>query len=200
MTTRLVHPWCERNKEPILEALRQELLDRGTILEVGSGSGQHAVFFARHLPSYDWQPSDINDDNLASIRAWIEADKPANVRMPLRLEVTDADWGIPPVEAVFSANMIHITPWECCLGLLAGARRHLVAGGLLFLYGPFRIDGRHTADSNRDFDEGLQKRDPRWGVRDLEAVCNVATGFTLKRRAEMPANNQLLVLQLVAKR
>ena len=193
MDAKLCHPWTDRNKEPILEVFRRFLPARGTVLEIGSGSGQHAVFFAEHLPELQWLPSDVSAENLASIREWAGERNLPNLLEPVFLDVLEREWGTGTIEAVFNANMIHITPWECCLGLLAGARRNLVQGGLLFLYGPFRIDDRHTADSNARFDTSLREQDPRWGIRDLEAVCEAAGGFELVERAEMPANNQTLV-------
>jgi len=194
-TKKLTHPWPERNKEPILEVFRRVLPSSGTVLEVGSGSGQHAAFFAEKLPTLSWIPSDIEPENLASIREWRDETDHPNLFEPIRLDVLADDWGIDPVEAVFSANMIHITPWECCLGLLEGARRHVTPGGLLIFYGPFRIGGEHTAESNATFDESLHDRDPRWGVRDLETVCDAAGGFALEERVEMPANNQVLIFR-----
>ena len=195
MDEKLCHPWTDRNKEPILEVLRRFLPARGTVLEVGSGSGQHAVFFAEHLPKVQWLPSDVSAENLTSIREWAGERNLPNLLEPLFLDVLEREWKTGAIEAVFNANMIHITPWECCLGLLAGARRHVVEEGLLILYGPFRIDDQHTADSNAQFDTSLRERDPRWGIRDLEAVCEAAEGFELVERAEMPANNQTLVFR-----
>ena len=195
MDAKLCHPWTDRNKGPILEVFRRVLPARGTVLEIGSGSGQHAVFFAERLPGLQWLPSDINEENLASIREWAGERNLPNLLEPLYLDVLEGEWKTDAVEAVFSANMIHITPWECCLGLLAGARRQVVEGGLLILYGPFRIGDRHTADSNAEFDTSLTDRDPSWGVRDLEEVCEAAEGFELVERTEMPANNQTLVFR-----
>ena len=195
MTVKLTHPSSERNKRPILEALQRVLPATGTVLEIASGSGQHAVFFSEHLPGITWLPTDIAPERLASIRAWREDSLQSNCLEPCRLDVLDDDWRIAPVEVIFSANMVHITPWSCCLGLLSGAHRHLAPGGLLIFYGPFRIAGEHTAPSNADFDESLRQRDPEWGVRDLEAICDAAAGFRLEERVEMPANNQMLVFR-----
>ena len=194
-TKKLTHPWPERNKEPILEVFRRVLPSSGTVLELGSGSGQHAAFFAEQLPTLSWIPSDIEPENLASISEWRNETDHPNLFEPIRLDVLADDWGIDSVEVVFSANMVHITPWKCCLGLLDGARRHVTPGGQLILYGPFRIGGEHTAESNAAFDESLRDRDPRWGVRDLEAVRDVASGFVLEERVEMPANNQVLIFR-----
>jgi SAM-dependent methyltransferase len=192
---KLEHPWCERNKKPILEVFRRVLPEKGTVLEVGSGSGQHAAFFAQHLPGLDWLPSDIEDENLESIRAWrAEAARP-NLLDPVRLDVVADRWPVDQVDVVFSANMVHITPWDCCLGLLAGARRHLEQDGLLIMYGPFRIGGEHTAQSNEEFDASLRDRDSRWGVRDLGAIRDAGVGLEFEDRFEMPANNQILVFR-----
>lgn len=193
--TKLEHPSSERNKQPILDVLRRVLPLRGTVLEIAGGSGQHAVFFAENLPGITWLPTDIDEEWLASIRAWRADSKCSSILEPRRLDVLDEDWDVGTVDVVFSSNMVHITPWECCLGLLAGARRHLTPGGLLVFYGPFRIGGEHTAPSNAAFDESLRGRDPRWGVRDLEAIRDAAAGLVLKERIEMPANNQMLVLR-----
>jgi cyclopropane fatty-acyl-phospholipid synthase-like methyltransferase len=193
--TKLDHPSSERNKEPILEVLRRILPKTGTVLEIAGGSGQHAVFFAKNLPGITWLPTDIDEERLASIRAWREDSTCDNLLEPRRLDVLDDDWGIGTVDVIFSSNMIHITPWECCLGLLAGARRHLTAGGLLVFYGPFSIGGEHTAPSNAAFDDSLRGRDPSWGVRDLDAIGDAASGLVLEERDEMPANNQILVFR-----
>lgn len=193
--TKLEHPWSERNKQPILEVLRRVLPDEGTVLEVGSGSGQHAAFFSRQLPGLEWLPSDIDDDNLESIRAWRADTGRQNLLEPIRLDVVSDQWPVDLVDVVLSANMVHISPWACCLGLLAGARRHLVKNGLLIMYGPFRIGGEHTAESNEIFDGNLRDRDPSWGVRDLEAIQDAAFGLELEDRFEMPANNQTLIFR-----
>jgi SAM-dependent methyltransferase len=190
-------PAPERNKTPIFEVLQRVLPERGTLLEVASGSGQHAAFFAQHLPGWTWLPSDIDPDNLASIRAHRAAAGCDGFREPRALDVTDADWDVPPLDAGFSANMIHIAPFDACLGLLRGMGRYLKPSGKLVLYGPFRIAGQHTAPSNATFDADLRARDPRWGVRDLETVVKHAleNGFRLVERVEMPANNLCVVFE-----
>lgn len=193
--TKLVHPSSERNKQPILDVLLRLLPSTGRVLEIAGGSGQHAVFFAEHIPGITWQPTEIEAERLASIRAWRKESKLENFLAPRRLDVLDDDWGLGSFDAVFNANFIHITSWKCCLGLLAGARRHLSSGGLLIFYGPFRIGGEHTAPSNAAFDDDLRGRDAEWGVRDLEAVVDAAEGFRLAERVEMPANNQVLVFR-----
>ena len=193
--SKLIHPWSERNKKPILEVLRGILPEKGTVLEVGSGSGQHAAFFSQHLPGLDWLPSDIDDENIESIRTWRAESKRRNLLEPIRLDVVSDPWPVDLVDVVFNANMVHIAPWDCCLGLLTGARRHLAQYGLLIMYGPFRIGGEHTAESNQDFDADLRARDPSWGIRDLEAIRDAALGLELEDRFEMPANNQTLVFR-----
>ncbi|HET6282790.1 MAG TPA: DUF938 domain-containing protein [Polyangia bacterium] len=190
-----IWPAAERNKQPILEVLRRVLPAEGTVLEVASGTGQHAAFFASQLPALSWQPSDIDDQNLVSIRAWVDEARRSNLRPPCKLDVTQPDWGVGTVEAIFNANMIHIAPWACCVGLVAGVGRHLAPSGVLVMYGPFRVGGAHTAVSNAEFDLSLKSRDPQWGVRDCEAVTALAeeAGLKLQERVPMPANNQILV-------
>lgn len=183
----------ERNKQPILEVLQRVLPAAGTLLEIASGTGQHAVHFAQNLTGWTIQPSDVEPENLASIAAYrLEAGLP-NLREPLRLDVADATW--PTASAIFNANLIHIAPWQATLDLLRGAGRQLAPGDKLVLYGPFKLGGAHTAPSNQSFDDSLRARDPSWGVRDLEAVVSVAAshGLTLDERVEMPANNQTLI-------
>jgi hypothetical protein len=190
-------PAAERNKQPILEVLRRYFPARGHVLEVASGSGQHAAFFAAQLPGLTWQPSELDPQLRASIAAWVEEAALPNLLAPRALDVCESDWGVGQVDAIFNANMIHIAPWECCLGLLAGAGRQLRAGGVLALYGPFRLNGAHTAPSNAEFDASLRARDARWGVRDCEEVVAQAErhGLTLEAREPMPANNQTLLLR-----
>jgi len=186
-------PAAVRNREPILEVLSRVLPARGAVLEVASGTGEHAAFFATALPGLVWQPSEHDVEAFASIIAWTEG--LPNVRAPLRLDAAQDPWPVTTVDAVFNANMIHIAPWEACLGLLRGAGRHLGPGGVLVLYGPYTLAGRHTAPSNAAFDDDLRRRDPSWGVRDLDAVAEAAQarGLVLRERVAMPANNQTLV-------
>ena len=188
---------CERNREPILAVLKEELPERGLVLEVASGTGMHAVWFAPRLPGVTWQPSDADDAALASIAAWREAEPAENLLPPVRVDVLAPAWPVTEADAVFNANMIHISPWSCTLALLSGASRILSPGAPLILYGPYRIGGRHTAPSNERFDESLRARDPRWGVRDLDVVAKVAAdeGFTFERMVPMPANNLTVVLR-----
>ena len=190
-------PAPERNKAPILEVLARVFPADGHVLEVASGSGQHAAHFARALPGLRWQPSDVDDDNLASIAAWVQEAGLDNLELPLRVDVLTADWNIEPVDAVFCANMIHIAPWRCAEGLLAGVGRYLRAGGYFVLYGPFRLGDAHTSPSNEAFDQGLRRQDPAWGVRDLETVVDFADkrGLAFVERVAMPANNQSVVFR-----
>jgi hypothetical protein len=155
------------------------------------------VWFAEQMPDLVWQPSDVDEGALASIAAWIAHTGVGNVRAPLRLDVTEEPWPVDKVEAMFNANMIHIAPEDACHGLLRGAGRTLVPGGVLVVYGPFRIGGAHTAPSNAAFDADLRQRDPRWGVRDLETVVALAqaNGLRFEERVAMPANNQTLVFR-----
>lgn len=194
--TKLTWPAPERNKQPILSVLKRVLPASGALLELASGTGQHATYFAEQLPSWTFQPSDLDPANLASIASWVCEAKLPNVHEPLRIDVCDDDWGVDQVDAIYNANLIHIAPWAAAVGLLRGAERYLSTAGLLVLYGPFRIAGQHTAPSNQSFDESLKQRDPSWGVRDLEQLVSLAEqhGLTLHERIEMPANNQTLVL------
>ncbi|MCW7538740.1 class I SAM-dependent methyltransferase [Aquabacterium sp. A7-Y] len=195
MTSRLHSPAAERNRIPITEVLRQVLPAQGAALEIASGTGQHVAHFAVALPGWQWQPSDPDAQLLESIGSWAQG--LANVLPAVPLDVTAPDWRLPRYDAIFCANMIHIAPWNACLALLRGAAAHLRPEGLLVLYGPYRIAGRHTAPSNQAFDADLRQRDPAWGVRDLEQVQDVAQaqGLHLQQRFEMPANNQCLVFR-----
>lgn len=197
MSSKLTWPAAERNKQPILEVLQRALPKTGTLLEIASGTGQHAVHFAAHLPALTYQPSDVDDTNLASITAWRSEAKLPNLLEPLRLDVCEDPWPVGQVQAMYNANMVHIAPWECAIALLRGAGEHLTRDGVLVLYGPFRLGGAHTAPSNQTFDEDLRRRDPRFGVRDLEDVVARAAerGLQLDERVEMPANNQSLVFR-----
>lgn len=187
-------PAAERNRGPILAELQRLLPARGLLLEIASGTGQHAAHAAAGLPGWRWLPSDADPASLPSIRAWCAGQD--RVLAPLVLDVLQPLWpGVPtPVDAVFCANLIHIAPWACCAGLMQGAARHLGAGGLLLTYGPYLEDGVHTAPGNRDFDAELRRRDPAWGLRrreDVEAAA-AAAGLVLQERVAMPANNLLL--------
>lgn len=194
------YPATQRNQQPILEVLQRILPDGPiTVLEVASGSGQHGLHFVRAMSHVTWQPSDIDDVGLASIEAWRADSKQDNLLAPVRLDATDEEWPVAKVDAIFSANMVHISPWAATLGLLAGAGRVLKDDGLLILYGPYRITGRKTAESNEAFDESLQGRDPAWGLRKLDDVIDAAAkhGLLLKEIVDMPANNVTVVFERV---
>ena len=185
---------CERNKEPILEVLREAFADRTRVVEIGSGTGQHAVHFARHLPHLAWQPTD-RSEFLAGLAARVAAEGPSNLAAPLELDVLQDPW--PPLrgDALFSANTLHIMSWPAAQAMFAGLGRVLAADGVLAIYGPFKYGGRFTTASNAAFDQMLRERDPASGVRDFEAVDALAraAGLTLQADHDMPANNQLLI-------
>ncbi|BCL76589.1 SAM-dependent methyltransferase [Jeongeupia sp. HS-3] len=193
---RLFAPATGRNRDAILAVLQRVLPETGTVLEIASGSGQHAAYFASALPALVWQTSDPDAPSRASIAAWTAPAVPV-MPPPLALDVRDADWGIASAQALVCINMIHISPWSATLALFAGAARVLPAGGVVYLYGPYRRDGAHTAPSNAAFDAQLQSVDPAWGVRDLEAVTAVAfeAGFELTEVVAMPANNLSVVFR-----
>jgi hypothetical protein len=193
----LLAPAVARNRDPILAVLRQHLPASGTVLEIASGTGEHAAYFAPQFPQLIWQPSDTNPDALASIEAHRAAANAPNLRAPIELDVTAARWPIAQADAMVSINMIHIAPWEAAQGLFAGAARLLAAGQVLYLYGPFKQNGEHTAPSNAEFDASLRASDPRWGVRDVVDVRALADehGFDFGARVAMPANNLSLVFR-----
>lgn len=188
-------PAAGRNRAPIVEVLRRVLPARGLVLELASGSGEHSLYFAQELPALTFQPSDLEPAALASIDAWRVHRGLPNVLPPLRIDTTEARWPIEHADAVLCINMVHIAPWSAALGMFAGAARLLPPGGVLFMYGPYKIGGVHTAPSNARFDEGLRAQDPSWGVRDLESLQQVAQGHALQLRetVAMPANNFSLV-------
>ncbi|WP_424135676.1 DUF938 domain-containing protein [Roseomonas chloroacetimidivorans] len=191
-------PAAARNRDPILAVLRRWLPPKGLVLEVASGSGEHAVHFAGALPHLEFQPTDPDPGALASIDAWVAGEGRGNIRPALRLDAEGEEWPVTRADAVLCINMIHIAPWAATLGLLRGAAARLPTGGPLILYGPYRREGRHTAPSNADFDEDLRRRNPEWGVRDLEAVADAAAacGFEGAGIQEMPANNLMLRFRL----
>jgi hypothetical protein len=190
-------PSTQRNREPILAVLRRVLPATGLVLEVASGSGEHAIFFAEALPGIVWQPSEPDADNRASIAAWTSQSGLPNVRPPLALDVTDETWPLPRADALVNINMVHIAPWAACEGLMRGAGRLLAPGAPLYLYGPFHRGGQPTAPSNEAFDRGLRAKNPAWGVRHLEAVAEEAErqGLALDEIVEMPSNNFSLVFR-----
>lgn len=193
---KLDYPATGRNGEAIQDVLTGRLPEAGLVLEIASGSGQHGVRFATAFPGIRWQPSDPDPEALASIDAYRSDGGPENLLPALHLDVTADVWPIDAADALFCANMIHIAPWSATLGLFAGARRILSPGAPMILYGPYRIDGQHTAPSNEAFDRSLKSRDPEWGVRDLGEVAAVgAPDFELEDRIAMPANNFTVVFR-----
>jgi len=190
-------PAAERNRDAILSVLARVLPRSGVVLEIASGTGQHAVHCAAALPDIVWQPSDPDADARDSIAAWRAHAGLANLNAPLALDVLNDDWDIGHVAAIVCINMIHIAPWEAAESLFRGAGARLAAGGVLYLYGPYRRNGAHTAPSNEAFDQQLRARDPRWGVRDMEAVAALGekASLTLVETVAMPANNFSVVFE-----
>lgn len=206
-------PATQRNREPILQVLQQVLPPDGAVLEISSGTGEHAVFLAPRLRSPAWITSDPSPEARASIAAWQAYSAADNLYGPVALDVREAPWPVEqsplpeplqaldlaqqPIRAIVNINMIHIAPWAACLGLMAGAERLLPAAGILYLYGPFKQNGQHTAPSNATFDASLQARNPEWGVRDLEAVIAIAQQhqLSLLKTVDMPANNLSVIFQ-----
>ncbi|HEY4122899.1 MAG TPA: DUF938 domain-containing protein [Byssovorax sp.] len=195
-------PATHRNRAPILDVLRRLLPSSARVVEVASGSGEHAVFFARALPGVSWQPTDVDADALASIDAHAADEGLANVLPARRVDAREPGWadglreGDAP-HAIFASNMIHIAPFEACVGLFAGGARLLRTGELVVLYGPFRFGGEFSADSNAAFDASLRARDPTWGVRDLDDVSRVAAaaGFDRAEVVALPANNHVVAFR-----
>lgn len=195
-------PSTQRNREPILEILLQVLPKKGTVLEVASGTGEHGIFFSYHLAPRLWLPSDPNPELRASIIAWQEFLPCSYILPPLDLDASAEVWPVErdfllesPITAIVNINMIHISPWSACLGLMAGAGRILKSGGILYLYGPYKQNGQHTAPSNVTFDEYLQSQNSAWGVRNLQNVIAAAAANNLKLEQvySMPANNLSVV-------
>jgi hypothetical protein len=206
-SARLSSAACERNRQPMLEVLRRVLAPTGRALEIASGTGQHVAWFARHLPGWNWQPTDLDERSLASIAAWCFGDEtegalgdesPAlvNVEPPRRLDVRETPWSVEgPFDALVCANMLHIAPWACCAALMQGAARHLAESGVLVTYGPYLVEGEPAAPGNLAFDADLRARDRAWGLRQLGDVAAEAAraGLRLRERVTMPANNLMLV-------
>lgn len=194
---KLSAPATERNREPIAAVLENVLPERGTVLEIASGTGEHAVYLAGRFPHLLWQPSDPDPGALASIRAWRNEAGPTNLLEPLRLDAAEAAWPVGSADAILCVNMVHISPWAATEGLIRGAWRVLASGAPLVLYGPYRRAGVPTAASNLAFDASLKARNPEWGLRDLEAVEGEAArhGLRLERALEMPANNLTIVFR-----
>lgn len=200
-------PATQRNRQPILEVLKQYVSPTGTVLEIASGTGEHACFLASHFPNCGWLPTDVNPIALSSIEAWRHRSSLDNLLPAIFLDVRDLPWSVETVplpkplqgtnfsvddvRAIASINMVHISPWEACQGLVTGAGRILPTGGVLYLYGPYKRNGSHTSSSNAAFDQSLRSRNPEWGVRDLEAVITLADAQNLEltQVVNMPANN-----------
>ncbi len=193
----------DRNRGPILDVLRRVLPASGAVLEIASGTGQHAVFFAGQLPGITWQPSDVGPVALASIEAWRAEAALPNVLAPLTIDVTVPSWDArlaAAPDAIVCINMIHIAPWAACEGLVVGAARLLRPGGVLYLYGPFLFGGRFTAPSNEQFDATLRETSSAWGVRDIDEVAVLAHRAGLEREGiiDMPANNHSVIFRRTA--
>jgi hypothetical protein len=190
-------PAALRNREPIAEILGEWLPRAGLVLEIASGSGEHAVYFAERFPALEWQPSDVHPDALSSIAAWREASRRPNLRAPLVIDAASAAWPIDRADAVLSINMVHISPWASALGLIEGAVRLLSLGAPLMMYGPWLKDDVATAPSNLDFDADLKRRDAEWGLRRVEDFAAEAErrGLRLAAVRSMPANNLMLLLR-----
>lgn len=194
---RLSAPAALRNREFIAEVLKGVLPEQGTVLEIASGTGEHVSLFAATFPDLTWQPSDIDTQALASIEDWVKQSPLKNLLPPVTLNVEEDQWPLSRADAIININMIHISPYTACEGLMKGASRMLPEGGVLVLYGPFKRNGVHTAMSNEQFDASLRVRNPSWGVRDVAEVAATASssGLKLKKEVSMPANNLVLVFQ-----
>lgn len=189
-------PAAERNREPIAEVLTRWLPPKGLVLEVASGTGEHAVHFARGFPQLQWLPSDPDPQAIESIAAWRGEAGLANLLPPVRLDAAAGDWPVPHADALLCINMVHISPWAATLGLFAGAARLLEAGAPLILYGAYRQAGVETSPSNEAFDASLRSRNPAWGLRSVEEVAAaVEAHFTLADKVDMPANNLTLLFR-----
>jgi hypothetical protein len=190
-------PATLRNRDFILDVLRDVLPMTGVILEIASGSGEHVVHFARNFPALVFQPSDPESDALLSVAAWVKATRVTNVRAPIALDALHSVWPIASADGIICINMVHISPWDATVGLIRGAAAILPPGSPFYLYGPYKRKGFTTAPSNQAFDRNLRDRDPTWGLRDLEAVAAIAqsVGFSIPAVTEMPANNLTVVFR-----
>ena len=184
---------CERNKDPILKILKHGFNNSNLVLEIGSGTAQHAVYFGKHLSHLNWQPTDLNE-NLASIKERIELEATDNVKSPIELDVSKHPWPVLDVDAVFTANTFHIMSWELVENFFVGLGEVLNRRGALCVYGPFKYRGKYTSESNKKFDGFIKSRDPQSGIRDFEAVNKLAIeqGLRLLEDHQMPANNQCI--------
>ena len=196
---KLDFPATERNRESILSVLNRVLPARGDILEIASGSGQHAVFFQKNLPNCIWQTSDVDPKNLASIKAWIASDCPG-MPNPIKLDAEAKSWTLPKnadVQAIVCINMLHIVSWSCAINFLCNAGAVLNGGGILYLYGPYKVEGIPFKDSNINFDCALRTQNPEWGIRNLEnIICEAEkVGFSFEKTVAMPANNLSVIFR-----
>lgn len=187
---------CERNKGPILEVLRKVFSKTGTVLEIGSGTGQHAVHFSTHLPHLVWQPTELGE-NVAMLKSRIDLEGPGNLLPAKELDVLRIDWGLEETDAIFIANVFHIAPIKVMHSCLKGTSKCLKRLGIFCVYGPFRFGGEFTSPSNAEFDSSLKTNNPEWGIRDFEQLCQVAEeeDLAFQHNYSMPANNQLLVFK-----
>lgn len=192
-----IAPAAARNRDPIAAVLRDWLPPSGLVLEVASGTGEHAVAFAQAFPELEWQPSDADPEALESIAAWRDEAGLPNLHSPTSLDVAQAGWAVERADAILSVNMVHISPWAASLGLLAGAARLLPPGGPLILYGPWLVEGEPLAPSNRQFDASLRERNPEWGIREVGGFAREAgaRGLMLEEQRAMPANNRMLLFR-----
>lgn len=193
--TKAFAPAAERNQRPILDVLRRTLPSEGFVLEIASGTGQHASFFSRQMTKIRWQPSDASPEALESITARVREAKRDNLLPPLALDVRAIPWPLVDADAIVCINMIHIAPWEATVALFEGASQILGDAQPLITYGPYRLHGTHTAQSNASFDQSLRARNPEWGVRDIDDLQELGeeTGFELGERVAMPVNNMTLI-------
>jgi hypothetical protein len=190
-------PATIRNRDPILDVLKHTMPENGLVLEIASGSGEHAAYFAPRLQGLTWQPSSPTPESRASIVSWAKETTCKNLLTPVNLDVLVNPWPVPYADAIICINLLHISSWAVTKSLMAGAARTLHKGGILYLYGPFKIDGKHTSISNQAFHESLTNRDAEWGIRDLEKVIFEAKTQGLKhiQRVQMPANNQSIIFE-----
>lgn len=197
-------PATQRNREVILETLLQVLPPQGTVLEIASGTGEHSIYFAPYLQPRQWIASDPNPTAIASITDWQKHHPSDNLAAPLQIDVTATDWhqrlASQDIQTIVNINMIHISPWQACLGLMSGAKKLLPVKGILYLYGPFKQDGKHISESNAEFDASLRYQNPEWGVRDLEDIIAIAAdqNLSLKEIKPMPANNLSVIFEMSA--
>ncbi|MTI10357.1 DUF938 domain-containing protein [Rhodospirillaceae bacterium RKSG073] len=196
---RLYAPSTARNKEPILKVLKEYIPTSGQALEIACGSGEHGLHFSKSFPALIWQPTDIETAHIDSANAHREAENRSNMKEARYLDVTSKDWQTEPLDLIYNANMIHISPWDCTIGLLSGAGRHLKTDGILFMYGPYKFSNQHTAESNAQFDMSLKSRDDSWGIRNLEDVISIAeqNGLQHQHSIEMPANNYCIIYKKI---